>query len=104
MAKSIKRSAAAKRKFASAGRTAKARGIVSLIESGTLCRRRRTLGGGYKRASSCKTSERVITKADPRGRGTHTPKGGDAILNPIRSRKITKARAKAKTYRRRKAA
>lgn len=104
MTKSVKRSAASKRRMAKASSNDRARGIVGLIESGSLCRRRRTLGGGYKRASSCKTSEKVRTSADPRGRGTHTPKGGDAILNPLRSRKISAARKKAATYRRKRKA
>jgi hypothetical protein len=107
MAKSVKKSAAGKRAFARAGGGKSDKGkatFVKLIKDGTLCKRRRTLGGGYKRASSCKPSERVTSSADPRGRGTHTPKGGDSILNPLRSRKISAARKKAATYRRKKKA
>jgi hypothetical protein len=102
MAKSIKRRVAAKRSFAKADSDKRKATFVKLIDEGKLCKRRRTLGGGYVRASSCKASERVKATADPRGRGTNTT--DDRILNPKRSRKISAARKKAKTFRRKKAA
>jgi hypothetical protein len=82
--KSVRKSATAKRSFATNPK--KAGGIVSLIGSNKLCKRRRVAGGKYKRSSSCAADEKVRTTVKYNGRGTYTPSGGDAILNPKRGK------------------
>lgn len=89
----VERKASAKSAFART--TKKAGGIVSLIGSNKLCKRRRVAGGKYKRSSKCAADEKVRTTVKYNGKGTYTPSGGDAILNPKRGKSNKPRRRKA---------
>lgn len=110
MAKSVKKSAGAKKamatKRAKSGSNSKGvkNAFVELAKNERLCLRERKLGGGYVRGSGSKCKKvRVITRTDDKGNVTITSYR-DPILNPKTSRKISAARKKAANYRRKKRA
>ncbi len=93
--KSVKRSAAAKKSFAKRGASKSSKFyIVELAKDGKLCKRKRMLDGSYVRETGKKCKP-----VEVRTSGEKVVSYRDNIVNSSSSKKITAARKKAKTFR-----